>query len=115
MSLRLRASGSLDNEEVTTSSSIPSVVVLWRRGCCSSSSSIAICAGILLLQLLKARETCATDQSAKPVTFTQDAPHGGLSIRWGTFSLRELAQFKDLLEKPIRLKPIWLDNDDMAT
>ncbi|MBA0870524.1 hypothetical protein Goshw_013680 [Gossypium schwendimanii] len=27
-----------------------------------------------------------TGQSAKPVTMAQDAPHGGLSIRWGTFS-----------------------------
>ncbi|MBA0734634.1 hypothetical protein Gogos_018534, partial [Gossypium gossypioides] len=32
-----------------------------------------------------------TGQSAKPVTIAQDAPHGGLSIRWGIFSPRELA------------------------
>ncbi|MBA0868612.1 hypothetical protein Goshw_016270 [Gossypium schwendimanii] len=35
----------------------------------------------------------------------QDAPHGGLSIRWGSFSPLELARFKELLEKPVRLKP----------
>ncbi|KAH1113944.1 hypothetical protein J1N35_007322 [Gossypium stocksii] len=45
----------------------------------------------------------------------QDAPHRGLSIRWGTFSPRELAQFKELLEKPVRLKPSWPDNEDIAT
>ncbi|MFQ6640823.1 hypothetical protein Gotur_015730, partial [Gossypium turneri] len=37
----------------------------------------------------------------------QHAPHGGLSIRWGTFSPRELARFKELLEKPVGLKPGW--------
>ncbi|MBA0855326.1 hypothetical protein Goshw_012073 [Gossypium schwendimanii] len=35
----------------------------------------------------------------------QDVPHGGLSIRWETFSPRELARFKELLEKLARLKP----------
>ncbi|MBA0749332.1 hypothetical protein Gogos_003277 [Gossypium gossypioides] len=45
----------------------------------------------------------------------QHTTHRGLSIRWGTFSPRELTQFKELLEKPIRLKPGWLDNEDMAT
>ncbi|MBA0754249.1 hypothetical protein Gogos_020473, partial [Gossypium gossypioides] len=46
-----------------------------------------------------------TGQSAKPVTIVQDTLHGGLSIRWGTFSPRELARFKELLEKRVRLKP----------
>ncbi|KAH1055722.1 hypothetical protein J1N35_033787 [Gossypium stocksii] len=57
----------------------------------------------------------ATSQSAKPVTMAQDAPHRGLSIRWGSFSLRELARSKELLEKPFRLKPGWPDSEDMAT
>lgn len=56
-----------------------------------------------------------TDQSAKPVTMPQEAPHGGLSIRWGTFSPQELARFKELLKKPIRLKPGWPNDEDMAT
>ncbi|MBA0734147.1 hypothetical protein Gogos_018090 [Gossypium gossypioides] len=56
-----------------------------------------------------------TGQSAKPVTMAQDAPHRGLSIRWGIFSPRELARFRELLEKPIRLNPGWLDNEDMET
>ncbi|MBA0869206.1 hypothetical protein Goshw_024739 [Gossypium schwendimanii] len=34
----------------------------------------------------------------------QDTPHGGLSIRWGTFSPRKLVRFNELLKKPIRLK-----------
>ncbi|KAH1046316.1 hypothetical protein J1N35_037100 [Gossypium stocksii] len=54
-------------------------------------------------------------QSSKPVTMAQDAPYGGLSIRWGSFSPHELARFKELLEKPIRLKPSWPDSEDMAT
>ncbi|MFQ6650619.1 hypothetical protein Gotur_023254 [Gossypium turneri] len=45
----------------------------------------------------------------------QDVPYRGLSIRWGTFSPRELARFKELLEKSVRLKPGWPDNEDMAT
>ncbi|KAH1107072.1 hypothetical protein J1N35_010840 [Gossypium stocksii] len=56
-----------------------------------------------------------TGQSSKPVTMAQDAPHRGLSIRWGSFSPRELARFKELLDKPIRLKPGWPDGEDMAT
>ncbi|MBA0810922.1 hypothetical protein Gohar_002868 [Gossypium harknessii] len=32
-----------------------------------------------------------TGQSAKPLSITQDASHEGLSIRWGSFSPRELA------------------------
>ncbi|MBA0737957.1 hypothetical protein Gogos_011374, partial [Gossypium gossypioides] len=52
-----------------------------------------------------------TGQTTKPVTMAQDAPHGGLSIRWRTFNPRELARFKELLEKPVRLKPGWPDNE----
>ncbi|KAH1113945.1 hypothetical protein J1N35_007323 [Gossypium stocksii] len=44
-------------------------------------------------------------QNVKPVTMAQDMPHKGLLIRWGTFSPRELARFKELLEKPVKLKP----------
>ncbi|MBA0756451.1 hypothetical protein Gogos_020374 [Gossypium gossypioides] len=54
-------------------------------------------------------------RSAKPVTMAQEAPHGGLSIRWGIFSPQELARFRELLEKPIRLKPGWPDDEDMTT
>ncbi|KAH1047128.1 hypothetical protein J1N35_037912 [Gossypium stocksii] len=36
-------------------------------------------------------EENVTGQSAKPVIVAQDAPHEGLSIRWGSFSPRELA------------------------
>ncbi|MBA0740645.1 hypothetical protein Gogos_013837 [Gossypium gossypioides] len=56
-----------------------------------------------------------TGQSVKPVTIAQNAPHGGLSIRWGSFSPRELARFQEPLEKPVRLKFGWPDNADMAT
>ncbi|MBA0753953.1 hypothetical protein Gogos_020885 [Gossypium gossypioides] len=42
-------------------------------------------------------------------------PHGGLSIRWEIFSPQELARFKELLEKPIKLKPGWPNNENMAT
>ncbi|KAG8498201.1 hypothetical protein CXB51_006628 [Gossypium anomalum] len=56
-----------------------------------------------------------TGQSSKPVTMAQDAPHGGRSIRWGSFSPRELARFQELLEKPVRLKPGWPNSKDMAT
>ncbi|MBA0752373.1 hypothetical protein Gogos_001214 [Gossypium gossypioides] len=51
----------------------------------------------------------------KPVTMAQNAPHRGRSIRWGIFSPRELARFQELLEKPVRLKPDWPDNEDMTT
>ncbi|KAH1046881.1 hypothetical protein J1N35_037665, partial [Gossypium stocksii] len=44
-------------------------------------------------------------QTTKPVTMAQDALHGGLLIRWETFSPGELARFKELLEKPVSLKP----------
>ncbi|MFQ6624727.1 hypothetical protein Gotur_004151 [Gossypium turneri] len=49
------------------------------------------------------------------MTMAQDATHGSLSIRWVTFSPRELTRFKELLEKPVRLKPGWPDNEDMTT
>ncbi|KAG8474384.1 hypothetical protein CXB51_034110 [Gossypium anomalum] len=39
----------------------------------------------------------------------------GLLLRWGSFGPRELARFKELLEKPVRLKPGWPDSEDMAT
>ncbi len=56
-----------------------------------------------------------TGQSVKPVTMAQDAPHGCISIRCGSFSPRERAQFQELLEKSVRLKSGWPDNEDMAT
>ncbi|KAK5792783.1 hypothetical protein PVK06_033905 [Gossypium arboreum] len=40
---------------------------------------------------------------------------GDLLLRWGSLSPRELARFKELLEKPVRLKPGWLDSEDMTT
>ncbi|KAH1083609.1 hypothetical protein J1N35_023370 [Gossypium stocksii] len=61
------------------------------------------------------KPTSVTGQSAKPVTMAQDMPDRGLSIRCGSFSSRELARFKELLEKLIRLKPGWLDNEDIET
>ncbi|MBA0733907.1 hypothetical protein Gogos_017870 [Gossypium gossypioides] len=72
-------------------------------------------ATILTHALRCCEELSVTGQSAKPLTMAQKVPHGGLSIRWGTFSLRELARFKELLEKPVILKPGWPDNEDMAT
>ncbi|KAH1129733.1 hypothetical protein J1N35_001111 [Gossypium stocksii] len=59
--------------------------------------------------------TNVTGQSSKPVTITPNASDGGLLLRWGSFGLRELARFKELLEKPIRLKPSWPDDEYMAT
>ncbi|MFQ6627275.1 hypothetical protein Gotur_004930 [Gossypium turneri] len=56
-----------------------------------------------------------TGRSSKPVTIAPNASKGGLLLRWGSFGLRELARFKELLEKPVRLKPSWPDNEDMAT
>ncbi|KAH1066012.1 hypothetical protein J1N35_030999 [Gossypium stocksii] len=53
--------------------------------------------------------------STKPMTIAQDVPHGGRTIRWGSFSPRELTRFQELLEKPVRLKLDWPDNEDMAT
>ncbi|KAK5842325.1 hypothetical protein PVK06_004664 [Gossypium arboreum] len=46
-----------------------------------------------------------TGQSSKPVTIEPNASDGGLLLRWGLFGPRELARFKELLEKPVRLKP----------
>ncbi|KAH1047127.1 hypothetical protein J1N35_037911 [Gossypium stocksii] len=45
----------------------------------------------------------------------QDAPHGGLSRICGLFSPQKLARFKELLEKPARLKSGWPDNEDMES
>ncbi|KAH1092289.1 hypothetical protein J1N35_019546 [Gossypium stocksii] len=56
-----------------------------------------------------------TGQSSKPVTIEPNASDGGLLLRWGSFGPRELAQFKELLEKPVKLKPGWPDSEDMAT
>ncbi|KAH1055488.1 hypothetical protein J1N35_033553 [Gossypium stocksii] len=41
-----------------------------------------------------------TGQSSKPVTIAPNASDGGLLLRWGLFDPRELARFKELLEKP---------------
>ncbi|MBA0855849.1 hypothetical protein Goshw_020093 [Gossypium schwendimanii] len=43
-----------------------------------------------------------------------NASNGGLLFRWRSFSPRELARFKELLEKPVRLKLGWPDNEDMT-
>ncbi|KAK5842548.1 hypothetical protein PVK06_004920 [Gossypium arboreum] len=40
---------------------------------------------------------------------------GGECHRWRSFGLRELARFKELLEKHVRLKPGWSDSKYMAT
>ncbi|KAK5818381.1 hypothetical protein PVK06_023317 [Gossypium arboreum] len=56
-----------------------------------------------------------TGQSSKLVTIEPNASDGGLLLRWGSFGPRKLAQFKELLEKPVRLKPSWPDSEDMAT
>ncbi|MFQ6651318.1 hypothetical protein Gotur_023663 [Gossypium turneri] len=53
--------------------------------------------------------------SSKLVTIAPNASNGGPLLRWGSFGPPELARFKELLEKPIRLKPGWSDNEDMAT
>ncbi|MBA0852646.1 hypothetical protein Goshw_007974 [Gossypium schwendimanii] len=49
------------------------------------------------------------------MTIAPNASNGGLSIRWGPFGPQELARFKELLDKPVRLKPSWPDNEEMAT
>ncbi|KAK5841938.1 hypothetical protein PVK06_004264 [Gossypium arboreum] len=54
-------------------------------------------------------------QSSKPVTIEPNTSDGGLLLRWGSFSPRELAQFKELLEKSVKLKHGWPDSEDMAT
>ncbi|MBA0860735.1 hypothetical protein Goshw_020629 [Gossypium schwendimanii] len=58
---------------------------------------------------------CVKGQSSKPVTIAPNTSNGGLFIRWGSFGPEELARFKELLEKPIKLKSGWPDNEDMAT
>ncbi|MFQ6658224.1 hypothetical protein Gotur_027582, partial [Gossypium turneri] len=52
-----------------------------------------------------------TGRSSKPVTIAPNASNGGLLLRWGSFGPRKLARFKELLEKPVRLKPGWPDNE----
>ncbi|KAH1057631.1 hypothetical protein J1N35_035696 [Gossypium stocksii] len=52
---------------------------------------------------------------SKPVTIASNASDGGLLCRWGSFGLQELARFGNLLEKPVRLKLGWPDNEDMTT
>ncbi|MBA0581991.1 hypothetical protein Gorai_024145, partial [Gossypium raimondii] len=49
--------------------------------------------------------TSVTGRSLKPVTIAQNAFDEGLLCRWRLFSPQELAQFGNLLEKPVRLKP----------
>ncbi|MFQ6652882.1 hypothetical protein Gotur_024551 [Gossypium turneri] len=56
-----------------------------------------------------------TGRSSKPVTIAPNASNGGLLLRWGSFGPQELARFKELLDKPVRLKPGWPDNEEMAT
>ncbi|KAK5832319.1 hypothetical protein PVK06_016120 [Gossypium arboreum] len=50
-----------------------------------------------------------TGQSSKPVTIEPNASDGGLLLRWGSFGPRELARFKELLEKLAELKSGWPD------
>ncbi|KAK8301352.1 hypothetical protein V6Z11_D04G014000 [Gossypium hirsutum] len=56
-----------------------------------------------------------TGRSSKPVTSVPNASNGGLLLRWGSFGPQELARFKKILEKPVRLKPGWPDSEKMAT
>ncbi|KAH1113491.1 hypothetical protein J1N35_006869 [Gossypium stocksii] len=56
-----------------------------------------------------------TGQSAKPMTIVPNVSHGGISFRWRSFGPQELTQFKELLKNPIRLKPRWPNDKDMAT
>ncbi|MBA0854316.1 hypothetical protein Goshw_029060 [Gossypium schwendimanii] len=56
-----------------------------------------------------------TGRSSKPMTIAPNASYGGLLLRWGSFGPRELARFNVILEKPVRLKHDWLDNEDMLT
>ncbi|MBA0746025.1 hypothetical protein Gogos_008573 [Gossypium gossypioides] len=58
-------------------------------------------------------DVSVTGCSSKPVPIAPNASDGGLLCRWGLFGLQELAQFGNLLEKPVRLKPGWPDNEDM--
>ncbi|MBA0812298.1 hypothetical protein Gohar_026277 [Gossypium harknessii] len=57
--------------------------------------------------------TSVTGRSLKLVTIAHNASHGGLSVTWGSFDPRELAQFKELLEKPVKLKLVWPNDADM--
>ncbi|KAH1074358.1 hypothetical protein J1N35_026686 [Gossypium stocksii] len=54
-------------------------------------------------------------RSSKPVTIKPNTSDGGLLLRWRSFGPRELTRFKELLEKPVKLKPGWPDSEDMAT
>ncbi|KAK5802075.1 hypothetical protein PVK06_029657 [Gossypium arboreum] len=56
-----------------------------------------------------------TECSSKPVTIVPNASNGGLLFRWGSFGPQKQARFRKLLEKPVRLKPGWPDNEDMTT
>ncbi|KAH1122432.1 hypothetical protein J1N35_005592, partial [Gossypium stocksii] len=56
-----------------------------------------------------------TGRNSKLVTITPNASDGGLLCRWGSFGPQELDRFNKLLEKPVRLKPSWPNNEDMAT
>ncbi|KAK8320695.1 hypothetical protein V6Z12_A12G053400 [Gossypium hirsutum] len=47
-----------------------------------------------------------------PVTSAPNASNGGLLLRWGSFGLQELARFKELLDRPVTLKPDGPDNED---
>ncbi|KAH1056814.1 hypothetical protein J1N35_034879 [Gossypium stocksii] len=61
------------------------------------------------------QHTSVTGQSSKPVTIAPNVSDGGLLLRWESFGPQELARFKELLEKPVRLKSGWPDSEDMAT
>ncbi|MFQ6630504.1 hypothetical protein Gotur_009118, partial [Gossypium turneri] len=50
-----------------------------------------------------------TGRSSKPVTIAPNASNGGLLLRWGSFGTQELARFKQLLDKSVRLKPVKAD------
>ncbi|MBA0680104.1 hypothetical protein Goari_011826 [Gossypium aridum] len=59
--------------------------------------------------------SCVTGHNSKPMTIAPNASNGGLMCRWGSFGPQKLARFGKLLEKPVRLKIGWPDNEDMAT
>ncbi|MBA0754387.1 hypothetical protein Gogos_005465, partial [Gossypium gossypioides] len=52
--------------------------------------------------------------SSKPMIIAPNAFNGGLLFRWGSFGPQELARFDKLLEKPVRLKLGWPNNEDMT-
>ncbi|KAK5835089.1 hypothetical protein PVK06_010774 [Gossypium arboreum] len=56
-----------------------------------------------------------TGRSSKPMTIAPNVSNGGLLFRWGSFGPQELARFGKLLEKPVRLKPKWPNDEDMTT